>query len=100
MIKKVDVLVDEDLEARDPYSMGSTVVISLRNGGKFVKTINDPKGTPVTRPLTRDEIVRKFRGLTAGHGQADEIIRFVDNLEKMDDVSDLNEMLTSDMRSS
>ncbi len=89
MTARISVEVDEALEKQDPFSMGATVEIMTRDGNRYTEKIDYPIGTPGKRPMSREEILGKFRQLVGTNENADRILNLVENLEKIQDVKEL-----------
>ncbi len=59
----------------------------------YIKRVDYIKGNPLKNPLTREELLNKFRDCASwakkplSQGKVDEVIRFIDNLEESDDVT-------------
>jgi len=81
LAKKVDAHLDAEIEAFPRYA--ARVTAHLVDGVSVSVTTFDHKGTPV-RPFTQDEIMRRFRTLTASvlePAAADRIMQAVDRLD-------------------
>jgi len=75
----------------------SRVVVRLQNGETFEETANRAHGTPAD-PLTRQEVVGKFRECTEGllsveRGEA--VIELCDRLDRLSDIRELGKALRS-----
>ncbi|MBW1960186.1 MAG: MmgE/PrpD family protein [Deltaproteobacteria bacterium] len=95
MMDRVVMKKDPELEKVFPEKWPARVVIETKDGKKFFKEIEHPKGDP-ENPLTRDEIVEKFKALVHPVFNNDRIYQIIDRvsaLEKMDDVQALCELL-------
>lgn len=89
MTKKVLVEVDEEMEKKEPYGMGATVIVRLKNGKTLTMTIANPKGTPSLRPMSLEDAKKKFRSLVGDDKQSEDVISLVDGLEGLRNCSEL-----------
>jgi len=87
MTKMVKVQGTEEMDAKGSAHMGAKVTIYLTDGRSFVETIENPKGTPGVRPMTKQDVVSKFRRLVANDERSYRIIEVVEKIEEMNDVS-------------
>jgi 2-methylcitrate dehydratase PrpD len=91
IMDKTTVSPDPELTAAYPRTWPARVTITLSNGRQLKAANEFPKGDP-ENPLSEQELVAKFKGLTEGQlpaGKADEICERVMNLEKIDNVNRL-----------
>lgn len=91
----VEVNVDKELDHEAPNSMGSSVRVKLKGGGYVEKSIVDPKGAPITRPLSRNQVIAKFKSLISDEQRADEIISFVEKIEQEENAGSLAKLLVA-----
>lgn len=71
--------------------MTTTITISTKDGKRYSETVTEPKGHP-KNPLTLDEHKALFRTAasdTIGEPKIGRIIKMIDELEKVDDISEL-----------
>jgi 2-methylcitrate dehydratase PrpD len=98
LARKVNYAVDDDF-TRLPIKTGpARVTIKLKNGNVYKKQVDAAKGT-LQNPLTKDELVDKFRQLAAtvvSAEHAEEIIDAVYGLERIDDINKLGRLLVAD----
>ena len=66
LTRKVRVLEDAQLTAQSPTVRGARVVICLKNGNKFEKSVLYPKGEP-ENPMDYEEIRQKAAALLNGY---------------------------------
>ncbi len=92
-VGKIRVVEDPRLTALYPEGgMANRVTVVKKGGGKFVATVEVPKGHP-RNPMTRDDIESKFLGLVArelGAAAAKGVLR---RLWKLEDEKDLGGLL-------
>ncbi|WP_099156982.1 MmgE/PrpD family protein [Virgibacillus ndiopensis] len=90
LAQKVEIIVDEKFENAYPKNWGCSLEIETTNG-IYSELIPDAKGDP-TNPLTQKELEEKFLFLSKdliGESSVREIIKMVQNLESLNDISDL-----------
>ncbi|PSN85009.1 hypothetical protein B9Q00_11280 [Candidatus Marsarchaeota G1 archaeon OSP_C] len=88
------VIHDEELSPLFPRSYASIVELKLKDGRTLSKRVDYARGTP-QNPMSFDEVVQKFRKLASEvltEIQVDQIVRFVDQIEKRS-VKELVELL-------
>jgi 2-methylcitrate dehydratase PrpD len=91
---KVDLVLDEELERLMPQRQ-AIVEITFSDGSHFTERVEAVRGT-AANPMSRDEVVRKCRDLTApvlGAAAADRLIQTVLTLENIRDVRSLRPLL-------
>jgi 2-methylcitrate dehydratase PrpD len=70
--------------------------VTTKDGRHFQERVELTKGDPGD-PLTRDELVEKFRDLAVSVAlpkhKIDAILKLVTNLESLDDISELGKLL-------
>jgi 2-methylcitrate dehydratase PrpD len=84
---KVDLVLDEELERLMPQRQ-AIVEVTFSDGSRLTERVEAVRGT-AANPMSRDEVVRKCRDLTApvqGAGLADRMIQTVLTLENTRDV--------------
>jgi 2-methylcitrate dehydratase PrpD len=96
--RKIEVLEDPELEALgDEGRHGVHLEIQLQNGRHYSEKVLHAKGSD-RQPMTRDEILQKFRLLAAHVLSRSRVERLADtllNLEKLDDAKKLARLLTA-----
>jgi 2-methylcitrate dehydratase PrpD len=95
MMGRVVCKSDQDLEKEFPQKWPASVVLKTKNGTRFSVKIEYPKGDP-ENPLSWDELIAKFQGLTEPVFQNDRTYQIIDRvrvLEKMGDISALASLL-------
>ena len=93
-MRKVDVYIDEEVEKQYPSKCGAKVEIKTGEGTYEFK-IENPKGDP-ENPLTDEEFKAKFMNTatrTLGENQAEEVVRLIERLDKLGNVSELATLL-------
>jgi 2-methylcitrate dehydratase PrpD len=74
------------------------VRVKLKDGHEFSACVKAPKGNPLFRPLTTDEIIEKFRSnvsfsKTITKQNAEKALDMIDHLEKVEDTRELVALL-------
>ena len=67
------------------------VTVTLRNGTRFTKQVDAPRGSPQV-PLIRDELIAKFEDCAEGSLASEEmqkVIELVENFESLDNLEEL-----------
>ena len=93
--RKVEVTVDPSIPESGEYC---PVTIELNDGKRFSHTATVPKGH-AKNPLTRDEVLEKFRSNvknTFSHDRSERLIASVMELEKLGSVRALTEILKAE----
>ena len=72
----------------------------MKDGREFSEFTDSPKGDPVLNPMTRDEILEKFRANVSFSGtisekKAEQVLALLAKLEKLDSVDTMVELLVS-----
>jgi 2-methylcitrate dehydratase PrpD len=89
--RKVEGYVDQEMDDLFPAHYGAKVKIVANDGREFQTTVVDARGTPAN-PLSFEEVVAKFRGLTGNifpSRRLEEIIKSIQNIETMADIGTL-----------
>lgn len=90
LARKVEIIVDEKFDNAYPRNWGCSLEIETTTETYF-QVVSDAKGDP-TNPLTQKEMEDKFLYLSKdliGKFDAMEVIKVIQNLENMDDISKL-----------
>lgn len=96
MLKKVEIIVDDELSKLYPEKFPARVIIETKNRGRFEHTVYYPKGDP-NNPLSEDELKNKFRKLTGGVLDTKRVEALIDaimSLEKAEDLKNLTSLLS------
>ena len=92
LIPKVEWKEDEEFERRYPASYSCAVTVTMDNGQEFTSIIDNPKGDH-RNPMTQEEIEQKFADLVRieipDEDRIRDIIGFINELEKADDINTL-----------
>ena len=95
LAKRVEVVVDPDIDKLYPKRYPNRVEVILKNGRRLEMRIDFPKGS-VEQPMSFDEVAAKFRSLT-GHAvmpdRAERIIDTVGRLERLENIRELSGLL-------
>jgi 2-methylcitrate dehydratase len=95
LVQKVKVTVSEDCNKLLPDALANIMEVTTKSGQKFSERVLYSHGHH-KNPMTDEEIERKFLSLSLGlftPAQAKSVLEVVWNLEKLDDVSQLAELL-------
>ena len=96
--KKIEVLEDPELEALgDEGRHGVALEVELQNGQTYREQVLHAKGSD-KHPMTRDEVLKKFRLLASRVLSRTRVERLEDtllNLEKLDDARTIAKLLTA-----
>ena len=90
LMTRITIRSDPELTRSYPAKWPAKVEVHLKDGRILNASTDYPKGDP-QNPLTPDEVIAKFRGLTGGvlsDSRADTIVQRAMNLERMDSVAE------------
>ena len=97
LIRKTEWVEDAEFEQRYPEHYSSAVAVTMEDGTEYTSVIDDPKGD-WRNPVTHKDIENKFTGLVkkiiVDKGRIEEIINYVNNLERQTSISDLFSLVT------
>jgi 2-methylcitrate dehydratase PrpD len=95
MMERVTVVHDDELMREFPHKWSSVVEIRTRDGRVVSQRVDYPKGEP-ENPMTRDELLEKYRILATrvfSEDRAEEIAKAAERLETLTDVTELMALL-------
>lgn len=95
LAKRVEIVLDPEIEKVYPEKFANKVEIILNNGKKFEARVDFPTGSP-ENPMSFDQVVEKFESLTSKVVTKDRInaiIDMVERVEKLDDIQKLTRLL-------
>jgi 2-methylcitrate dehydratase PrpD len=95
LAQRVELVVDDEMEALYPQHYGSRVRVELANGDVRMSKVLDPHGMPAD-PVTEAERVEKFRRLASSQlrpTEVDRVIEIVCSLERQASIKALSEAL-------
>jgi 2-methylcitrate dehydratase PrpD len=95
LMEKIDVYPDPALDKLVPDHRGARAEILLKDGRKLIAEILDPKGEP-ENPGAEADIYDKFLMMASSvlkAERAQKISQKIDNLDKVGDISELNNLL-------
>ena len=98
MMGRVRCIEVPELEKDFPKKWPALVIIKTTRGQEFTVKIDYPKGDP-ENPLSQDELIQKFKGLTQAVFSAerrDRIIDMVQAVETINSLKALSELLLKD----
>jgi 2-methylcitrate dehydratase PrpD len=90
MMKRVRLVEDPELEKVYPKQWPATADIKTKDGGKFSTRIDYPKGDP-ENPLSWDELIAKFNGLTSSIYSKVRREKFIDQIRKIESAGNLKQ---------
>ncbi len=98
MMERVIHYVDPEIGSRQKGLKAlSKVTIELEDGQIYEKTLERAKGDP-EEPLSFEELVKKFRACTKDiftSNQIEQVVHFICEMEKVQDISDIIHLLIS-----
>ena len=98
MMKKVERVLDPEIEARGFEKIHSTVEVDLADGRRLVEHADERYRGGPDRPFTRDELLEKFSecaGLVLPPSGIDETFQMIESLDILPDITALVRTLTS-----
>jgi 2-methylcitrate dehydratase PrpD len=86
-------------ELQEP-GLNAKLAVKLRNGQEFCETNDTPKGEPLTKPLSMDDIKTKFIAnvdfsQTVTRANAEKALQLLQNLEEIDSINRIAELLVA-----
>lgn len=94
LIDRITVVEDPVLTAKQPRAVPNRLTATLTDGREIVLQVDDVPGF-VTRPMTRDDVERKFRMNAGQRLDAPKVRRVLDAFWTIDDRPDLTDLLAS-----
>ena len=91
LIDRTRVVYDAEINRGYPRGIPNDVTITCTDGSTFNKRVDFPRGH-AENPMTDDEVIAKFRGLTHGlmtDKSAERILEMAWDLDKLNDVTPL-----------
>jgi 2-methylcitrate dehydratase PrpD len=98
MMKKVERILDPEIEAQGFARIRSTVEVELEDGRRLVEHADERYRGGPDRPFTRDELHEKFAdcaALVLSPSGIEETFEMVETLERVDDVTELARTLAA-----
>jgi len=96
LAKRVDVIVDPEMNRQFPEKFPAEVEIQLKDGKKYLKYVSGPPGE-AENPVSDEVIEKKFRQLSSSilsQEKVEEIVTFFQNLESQKNMKDLLKMIS------
>ncbi len=93
--RRVQVVVDPDIDKLYPEQFPNQVEVILKNGQRYETRIDFPKGS-AEHPMSFAEVAGKFRSLAspvAPGEQTEKIIDVIGRLEGLEDIRELTALL-------
>jgi len=98
LMRKVERVLDPEIEARGFEKIRSTVEVDLADGRKLVEHADERYRGGPDLPFTRDELYEKWSdcaSLVLPQAGVDEVFELVETLERIDDITTLVRALTA-----
>jgi 2-methylcitrate dehydratase PrpD len=98
LMRKVERVLDPEIEAKGWEKIRSTVEVDLADGRKLVEHADERYRGGPDLPFTRDELFEKWSdcaSLVLPPSGVDEVFELVEGLERLDDVATLVDALTT-----
>lgn len=92
LIKVIKVKSDTDITARFPESAGARVTVTDSAGNHFVEEVRSSIGHS-DNPMDGATLLGKFRKLTDGRGDEQHIVSFLDDMNKLEYISDIRPVI-------
>ncbi|OPY66569.1 MAG: MmgE/PrpD family protein [Syntrophorhabdaceae bacterium PtaU1.Bin034] len=95
---KVKLVEDKDATRNffPGYKTPSTVEFIMKDGTRYTKTVEYPKGEP-ENPFTKQDHINKLTNMALwagiGQGQIDELIRAIDAFDSIGNISEFTRLL-------
>lgn len=96
MARRVEIVVDPEIDKVYPDKFASKVEMTMRSGKKVETRVDEPLGSP-QNPMTFDQVVKKFESLSTQVLRKDRIeaiIEEVEHIETLPDIRNLTQLLT------
>jgi 2-methylcitrate dehydratase PrpD len=98
LMRKVERVLDPEIEAKGFLKIRSTVEVDLADGRKLVEHADERYRGGPDLPFTRDELYEKWSdcaSLVLPQAGVDEVFELVETLERIDDITTLVRALTA-----
>jgi 2-methylcitrate dehydratase PrpD len=95
MMARIEIEADPALNAKYPGTLASIVVLETKSKGTLNKQVIYPKGN-MKNPMTKDDVVAKYRGLCAGvmdKNKSEQILQKLLDLDQTDALQELFDLL-------
>lgn len=92
LMKKIKVTGDPELTGAYPRKWPARVTITLKDGRRLDGANEYPKGDP-ENPLSKRELISKFKVLTSRALPADQVDAIIDRVMGLESLGDVNELL-------
>lgn len=92
LTKKGSVEIDSSFND-DIARTGAEVSVYMKDGTVYTERVNYPKGDP-SNPLTRNELVKKFKRLAGFHIAEENLDELIAMSEELDKLKDIRELIT------
>lgn len=95
LAKRVEIVLDDEIEKVYPERFANKVEILLRGGERFEKRVDFAKGSS-ERPMSFEEVAGKFESLASqgiGKKRINAIVETIEKIDKLDDIRRLTRLL-------
>jgi 2-methylcitrate dehydratase PrpD len=89
-MRKVECIVDAELDRTFPKQWRATAEILTKDEKRYATTVEYPKGDP-ENPLSWEEMIERFHGLTGGIMKKQQRLKIVEALERLDGIKDIRQ---------
>jgi len=91
LAKRVEVVLDPEIEKVYPERFANKVEIILNNGKGFATRVDFPTGSP-EKPMSFEDVAEKFESLAQQVITKDRMDAIVEKVEKVDRLNDIREL--------
>jgi 2-methylcitrate dehydratase PrpD len=88
MMRKVECIVDPELDRTFPKQWRATAEILTEDEKRYSTTVEYPKGDP-ENPLSWEEMIKRFHDLTGPILKKDQRSKIVEAVERLDGIKDM-----------
>jgi 2-methylcitrate dehydratase PrpD len=95
MMARIEIEEDPSLNAKYPETLASIAVLETKTKGTLKNQVIYPKGN-MKNPMTKDDVVAKYRALCAGamdRNKSEQILQRLLDLDQTDDLQELFDLL-------
>jgi 2-methylcitrate dehydratase PrpD len=99
---KINTLISKIRLAESPGApmLSARLKVKMKDGREFSEFTDTPRGYPFSSPMSKDEIIAKFRAnvefsKTVTRENAEKLLKLLKNLEELDSVNKIVELLVS-----
>jgi 2-methylcitrate dehydratase len=95
LVARIKIHRDEEINKRYPNGIPNRLTITLKNGRKFVREVEFPRGH-AHNPMLDSEVEQKFRTMAEpryGEARASQILSVCWNLDQLSDLGELTRLV-------